>query len=86
MGFKPLNFFELGRVSPNVQGIGSLGFTPVLKEQFFKNIEKYLDIHLPNTPGMDTMSCMKASYDGKIDLAFLMGGNLYDSNPDTKFA
>jgi len=70
----------------NIQGIGSVGVTPVLKEKIFGNIEKSLGVQLPTTPGMDTMSCMKASYDGKIDLAFLLGGNLYNANPDTQFA
>lgn len=70
----------------NVQGIGSVGVTPALKEIFYNNIEKHIEVQLPNVPGMDTMSCMKASHDGKIDLAFLLGGNLYQSNPDTQFA
>ncbi len=70
----------------NVQGVGSIGVTPAIKEQLTKNIEKYFGIHLPTTPGMDTMSCMKASLKGEIDLAFLLGGNLFSSNPDTQFA
>ncbi|MDP7350200.1 MAG: molybdopterin-dependent oxidoreductase, partial [Nitrospinota bacterium] len=69
----------------NVQGVGSVGATPVLKDKIFKNIEKHLGVQLLTTPGMDTMSCMKASYNGKIDLAFLLGGNLYNANPDTQF-
>ena len=70
----------------NVQGLGSVGVTPAIKEQFAKNIEEHYAIQLPTTPGMDTMSCMKASLNGKIDVAFLLGGNLFSSNPDTKFA
>ena len=70
----------------NVQGIGSVGVTPALKEQVFKNIERYLGIKLPESPGMDTMSCMKASEAGEIDVAFILGGNLYQSNPDSSFA
>ncbi len=70
----------------NVQGIGSVGVTPALKEAVLKNIEKKLGYTFPTSRGMDTMSCMKASYDGKIDAAFLLGGNLYQANPDTQFA
>tara|TARA_B100000315_G_scaffold253559_1_gene292591 strand:+ start:10553 stop:12712 length:2160 start_codon:yes stop_codon:yes gene_type:complete len=70
----------------NVQGIGSVGVTPVLKDKIFKNIEKHLGVKLLTTPGMDTMSCMRASYNGKVDLAFLLGGNLYNANPDSQFA
>lgn len=70
----------------NVQGVGTVGVVPVLKGNFLKKIEKNLEIQIPSTPGMDTMSCMKAARDGKIDFAFMMGGNLYNSNPDTRFA
>ena len=70
----------------NVQGIGSVGVTPSLKDKFYNNIEKHIGVQLPTVPGMDTMSCMKASLDRNIDLAFLLGGNLYQSNPDTQFA
>jgi len=30
---------------------------------------------------MDTMACMKVSERGEIDLAFILGGNLYNANP-----
>ena len=45
-----------------------------------------MECHFQLHPEWITMSCMKASYNGKIDLAFLMGGNLFSANPDTKFA
>jgi len=70
----------------NIQGVGSIGVTPAVKEKVNENIEKYFGIQLPKTPGMDTMSCMKASYNKKMELAFLLGGNLFDANPDTQFA
>ena len=70
----------------NVQGIGSVGVTPALKEQVFKNIQEQLAVKLPEKQGMDTMACMEAAYDNKISCAFLLGGNLYGSNPDSKFA
>lgn len=70
----------------NVQGVGSIGVTPAIKEKLTKNIEKHFGILLPKLPGLDTMSCMKASFDGKMDLAFLLGGNLFNANPDTQFA
>jgi molybdopterin-dependent oxidoreductase alpha subunit len=70
----------------NVQGIGSVGVTPVLKETVLKNLEKSLGVKLPLQPGMDTMQCMQASSDGKVDTAFLMGGNLYASNPNSSFS
>lgn len=70
----------------NVQGVGSVGVTPKLKDKIFENIEKNLGVKLPTTPGMDTMSCMKASLNEKIDLAFILGGNLYNATPDAHFA
>lgn len=70
----------------NVQGVGSVGFTPVLKNKIFENIQKEMQIQLPTEPGLDTMACMHAALENKIDLAFLLGGNLYQSNPDSQFA
>lgn len=70
----------------NVQGIGSVGAIPHLKDKVIENTEKVLGVKISDADGMDTMSSMKAAYAGKVDLAFLMGGNLYHSNPDTNFA
>lgn len=70
----------------NVQGIGSVGVVPVLKDKFLKNIEEHFGIKLVSTPGMDTLSCMKAAVNGKIDLALILGGNLYNASPDAQFA
>jgi molybdopterin-dependent oxidoreductase alpha subunit len=70
----------------NVQGIGTVGVTPQLKEQVLRNLEKNLGVKLPSTAGMDTMQCMQAAFDGKVDTAFLLGGNLYASNPDSSFS
>lgn len=70
----------------NVQGIGSVGVTPALKERIFQNIESHFGIVLPTVEGLDTMGCMKAAYDNKMKCAFLLGGNLFGSNPDSQFA
>lgn len=70
----------------NVQGVGSIGVTPALKEKANKNLEMFLGKQLPKTPGLDTMSCMKAAFDKKMDLAFFLGGNLFSANPDTNFS
>jgi molybdopterin-dependent oxidoreductase alpha subunit len=70
----------------NVQGIGSVGVTPKLKQQVFENIEEHLNVKLPNTEGWDTMKCMAESADGNVDMALILGGNLYASNPNLNFA
>ncbi len=58
---------------------------PVLKEKIFENIERNFGIKLPTATGMDTIACLKAAYNDKIDLAFILGGNLYNANPDASF-
>tara|TARA_E500000305_G_scaffold111420_4_gene123945 strand:- start:383117 stop:385333 length:2217 start_codon:yes stop_codon:yes gene_type:complete len=70
----------------NVQGLGSVGVTPGLKQAMLERLESQLGIQVPTTPGYDTMACMEASHKGEIDFAFCLGGNLYGSNPDTKYA
>jgi molybdopterin-dependent oxidoreductase alpha subunit len=70
----------------NVQGIGSVGVTPVLKANILANLEKLTGVKLPEKSGMDTMQCMQAAYAGKVDTAFLLGGNLYAANPDSTFS
>jgi len=70
----------------NVQGIGSMGVSPQLKQSVFDALQKTLGITLPNSPGWDTMSCIKAAYEHQVDMAFILGGNLYASNPDQHYA
>ncbi|MES2798163.1 MAG: FdhF/YdeP family oxidoreductase [Bacteroidota bacterium] len=70
----------------NVQGVGSIGVMPTLKKKIFENIEAHFKITLPKTEGWDTMKCMDEAYAGKVDIAFLMGGNLYGSNPNQAYA
>lgn len=70
----------------NVQGVGSMGVSPALKEYVFRNIERELGVTLPTATGMDTLACMQAAAAGDVDCAFLLGGNLYAANPDSTFA
>ncbi len=69
----------------NVQGIGSMGVAPNLKEVVFNNLEKHLNVILPTTPGLDTMACMDAADQGRGRSAICLGGNLFGSNPDAKY-
>ena len=70
----------------NVQGIGSVGVTPKLKDAIFEQLEKHFSVKLPVTKGMDTLACMDAAHAEKVKLGFCLGGNLYGSNPDLKYA
>ena len=70
----------------NVQGIGSVGVTPRLKQAIFDGIESTLGLKLPTEAGRDTMSCMEGAADGSLKFGLCLGGNLFGSNPDQDFA
>ncbi|QDS99526.1 FdhF/YdeP family oxidoreductase [Adhaeretor mobilis] len=70
----------------NVQGIGSVGVTPKLKDAIFESLEKHYDVKLPTVQGRDTMDCMEGAGTGELKFGFCLGGNLYGSNPDAHFA
>ncbi|MGE3805235.1 MAG: FdhF/YdeP family oxidoreductase [Gemmataceae bacterium] len=83
---RPYNGLLPIRGHSNVQGIGSMGVVPTLKEAFFDKLEEHVQRELPRTPGLDTMGCMQAAQRGDIRAAFCLGGNLFGSNPDARFA
>jgi molybdopterin-dependent oxidoreductase alpha subunit len=70
----------------NVQGIGSVGVTPKLKDAIFERLESQLGVRLPTTPGLDTMACIEAADAGELEVGFCLGGNLFGSCPDSAFA
>lgn len=70
----------------NVQGIGSVGVTPKLKDAIFERLQSHFDIKLPTAAGLDTLGCMENAHAGRLKLGFCLGGNLYGSNPDAAFA
>jgi len=70
----------------NVQGIGSMGVTPKLKEAIFERLQSQFGLQLPTTPGLDTMACMEGANRRELKFGFCLGGNLYGSNPDATFA
>jgi molybdopterin-dependent oxidoreductase alpha subunit len=70
----------------NVQGVGSVGVTPQLKQNILARFEQRLGVQIPKSPGLDTMGCIEASGRGQMETALCLGGNLFGSNPDSKFA
>ncbi len=70
----------------NVQGIGSVGVTPKLKTQIFDALQAKYQVKLPTTVGKDTLECMEAASRFELSFGFSLGGNLFGSNPDSKFA
>ncbi len=70
----------------NIQGTGTMGFTPQLKAAVEQKLEAQLGESLPKSLGKNTMECMQAAYDGNMQVAVMLGGNLLASNPDFQFA
>ena len=70
----------------NVQGIGSMGVTPQLKDAIFDRLQSHFGLQLPTTVGLDTLACMEAADRKELKFGFCLGGNLYGSNPDATFA
>jgi anaerobic selenocysteine-containing dehydrogenase len=70
----------------NVQGIGTIGVRPVLQAEVMARMESLFGVTLPTSNGLDTMAAMQAADRSEIDLALLMGGNLYASNPNSAWA
>jgi molybdopterin-dependent oxidoreductase alpha subunit len=70
----------------NVQGIGSVGVSPKLKDILFERLQDHFGVELPTTAGRDTMACMEGAHDGELKFGLCLGGNLYGSNPDSTYA
>ncbi|HEY9869153.1 MAG TPA: FdhF/YdeP family oxidoreductase [Candidatus Obscuribacterales bacterium] len=70
----------------NVQGVGSVGFTPALQEGVRSALERSLGKPLPDTPGYDTYAMVEAADRGEIETLIALGGNLWGSNPDSEWA
>jgi molybdopterin-dependent oxidoreductase alpha subunit len=70
----------------NVQGIGTIGVKPVLPADVLDAMERHFGMPLHRGTGMDTMAAMQAAHRGDIGAALLLGGNLYESNPDSRWA
>lgn len=70
----------------NVQGIGSMGVTPKLKDAIFDRLQTHFQVKLPTTAGRDTLACIDGALDGSLKVGFCLGGNLYGSSPDAVYA
>ena len=70
----------------NVQGIGSVGVTPMLKKAVFERLESHFGIELPKTEGLDSLACIEAAARGSVTGAWCLGGNLYGATPDATLA
>lgn len=69
----------------NVQGVGTVGVSPNVKDAFAQALEKQFQITVPREPGQDTFASMEAAQRGEVSAAFCLGGNLFSSNPDSNW-
>ena len=70
----------------NIQGIGSMGAVPKLKQATADAIAGELGATLPAGMGMDTLECIQRASEGRVRAAVHLGGNLFGSAPDAGFA
>lgn len=68
----------------NVQGLGTVGVSPVLAKSAVEGLTA-LGVRVPDFTGYDTMSGLEAAHRGEVDFAFCLGGNLYGASPDAGF-
>lgn len=70
----------------NIQGMGTVGVTPKLKDAVFERLQHDLGVELPTFKGFDTLECLDAADEGKMRFACCLGGNLYGASPAASFA
>ncbi|MGC1953376.1 MAG: molybdopterin-dependent oxidoreductase, partial [Gammaproteobacteria bacterium] len=69
----------------NVQGVGSVGVTPKLKDALFERLESHFGIRLPRQPGLDPLACLERAAEGRLKVGVCLGGNLFGASPDATF-
>lgn len=70
----------------NIQGVGTVGVKPVLKEDVIEAIESRMGVKLPRHKGFDTLTCLEAAERGEVDVMLAMGGNLFSATPNRDWA
>ncbi|MFN8010546.1 MAG: FdhF/YdeP family oxidoreductase [Holophagaceae bacterium] len=69
----------------NVQGVGSMGVAPGMKEAFARRMQDLFGIQ-PLPEGQHTFASLEAASEGRVKASFQLGGNLHGSNPDAPWA
>ncbi len=70
----------------NVQGMGSMGVSPKLKPVVAERLAEMFGVSLPTGDGLDTLESIQRAHEGRIHFASCLGGNLFGSNHDARFA
>jgi molybdopterin-dependent oxidoreductase alpha subunit len=69
----------------NVQGIGSVGVSPQLKQAMFDRLQSHFGVRLPTDPGLDTLGCIDGAAAGQLKFGLCLGGNLFGASPDATY-
>jgi molybdopterin-dependent oxidoreductase alpha subunit len=70
----------------NVQGVGTVGFSPKLQEGVRRALMQAYNSEFSAEEGYDTFHMIEAALGGEIDTLIALGGNLWGSNPDSAWA
>ena len=70
----------------NVQGVGSMGVAPQLREGVLAALAREFGVVPPEHVGLDTLACLERAEQGKFRAAICLGGNLFGAAPDAGFA
>lgn len=70
----------------NVQGVGSMGVAPKLRDSVLAAMTREFGIEPPAHVGLDTLACLEQAAEGRFKVGICLGGNLYGATPDAGFA
>ena len=69
----------------NVQGAGEMLMVPALTETMLSRLEQRYDVPMPQEPGLTLSEMIWAAHDRKLDVLYMVGGNLLEATPDTGY-
>ncbi|WP_042394331.1 FdhF/YdeP family oxidoreductase [Streptacidiphilus carbonis] len=67
----------------NVQGDRTVGIWEKMPDAFLDKLRDEFGFEPPRAHGLDTVDCIRAMRDGRIDVFFALGGNFAAATPDT---
>jgi len=70
----------------NVQGVGSMGVAPKIKDELLNRLTERFGVVPPRTAGVDTIGALELARRGELKAGVCLGGNLYGATPDATFA
>lgn len=70
----------------NVQGVGSMGVAPALRDTVLRRLAEEFGVTPPAHVGVDTLACLEGAAAGRFKVAICLGGNLFGATPDAAFA